>query len=58
MTFQGDQVKTGNNVLKALVVIMIIFVAWWAAGGGYDLIPAQQPAETTIPVSSSTTLDS
>lgn len=57
MTFQGDQVKASNSVLKALVVTAILLIAWWAARGGYESIPAQEPTATTIPASTDTTLD-
>jgi hypothetical protein len=55
VTYQGDTTKTGNRVLKALVVLAIVFIAWWAARGGYDQVPTITPTSTTD--STSTTIE-
>lgn len=53
MTFSGDPVKTGNTVLKAVVVLAIFFAAYWAVRGGYDEVVT--PVTTTTSTTSTTT---
>jgi hypothetical protein len=38
LTYNGEQTRTGANVLKTLVILTIVWVAYWAATGGLDRI--------------------
>jgi len=51
VTYDGQPTRTGNNILRVLVIVTITWVTWWAVTGGLDQIPI---AESSPKVTSTT----